>query len=41
MANRKIPDLTSGFRAMRAAVARRFIYLLPNTFSYPSTLTLA
>jgi glycosyltransferase involved in cell wall biosynthesis len=38
---RKIPDLTSGYRAMRAAVARRFIYLLPNTFSYPTTLTLA
>jgi glycosyltransferase involved in cell wall biosynthesis len=41
VAGRKIPDLTSGFRAMRAAVARRFIYLLPNTFSYPTTLTLA
>jgi hypothetical protein len=26
---------------MRGAVAKRFIYLLPNTFSYPSTLTLA
>jgi glycosyltransferase involved in cell wall biosynthesis len=38
---RRIPDLTSGFRAMRASVARRFIYLLPNTFSYPTTLTLA
>ncbi|MGH7820371.1 MAG: glycosyltransferase family 2 protein [Candidatus Binatia bacterium] len=38
---RKIPDLTSGFRAIRADVARRFVYLLPNTFSYPTTLTLA
>jgi len=36
-----IPDLTSGFRAMRAATVRRFVYLLPNTFSYPTTLTLA
>jgi len=37
---RSIPDLTSGFRAARADVIRRFIYLLPNTFSYPTTLTL-
>jgi glycosyltransferase involved in cell wall biosynthesis len=36
-----IPDLTSGYRVMRAADARRFIYLLPNTFSYPTTLTLS
>jgi len=41
VAGRKIPDLTSGFRAIRREVARRFIYLLPNTFSYPSTITLA
>ncbi|MEM8884107.1 MAG: glycosyltransferase family 2 protein [Planctomycetota bacterium] len=38
---RTIPDLTSGFRLMRAGVARRFLYLLPNTFSYPTTTTLA
>jgi len=38
---RTIPDLTSGFRVMRAGVARRFLYLLPNTFSYPTTTTLA
>jgi len=38
---RRIPDLTSGFRAVRAEVARRFVYLLPNTFSYPTTITLA
>ena len=37
----RIPDLTSGFRAVRRADARRFLYMLPNTFSYPSTLTLA
>ena len=35
-----IEDLTSGFRLVRLSVARQFIYLLPNTFSYPSTLTL-
>ena len=38
---RKIEDLTSGFRAIKADIARSFVYLLPNTFSYPSTLTLA
>jgi len=38
---RKIEDLTSGFRVIRSEIARRFIYLLPNTFSYPSTITLA
>ena len=38
---RRVEDLTSGFRAMVAADARRFIYLLPNTFSYPTTITLA
>jgi glycosyltransferase involved in cell wall biosynthesis len=37
----KIEDLTSGFRAIKAEVARGFVYLLPNTFSYPSTITLA
>ncbi len=39
--NRKIEDLTSGFRAVKADKAREFLHLLPNTFSYPSTLTLA
>jgi glycosyltransferase involved in cell wall biosynthesis len=38
---RKIEDLTSGFRAIKADIARGFVYLLPNTFSYPTTLTLA
>ncbi len=37
----KIEDLTSGFRAIKADVARRFVYLLPNRFSYPTTITLA
>ena len=35
-----IKDLTSGFRAVKATVARNFLYLLPNTYSYPTTLTL-
>lgn len=39
--NRRIEDLTSGFRAMRTALARQFVYLLPNSYSYPTTLTLS
>jgi glycosyltransferase involved in cell wall biosynthesis len=35
-----IKDLTSGFRAIKSTVARNFLYLLPNTYSYPTTLTL-
>jgi glycosyltransferase involved in cell wall biosynthesis len=37
----RVEDLTSGFRMVRLATARQLIYLLPNTFSYPSTLTMA
>lgn len=37
----KVQDLTSGFRAIRRKTALKFIYLLPNTFSYPATITLA
>jgi glycosyltransferase involved in cell wall biosynthesis len=36
----RIEDLTSGFRAVKADVARNFLYLLPNTYSYPTTITL-
>jgi hypothetical protein len=39
--NRTIPDLTSGFRIVRADVLRSFVSMLPNTFSYPTTITLA
>lgn len=35
-----VKDLTSGFRAVKSNVARNFLYLLPNTYSYPTTLTL-
>ena len=35
-----IQDLTSGFRAIKADIARSFLYLLPNTYSYPTTITL-
>lgn len=37
----KVQDLTSGFRILSRRDAHRFIDLLPNTFSYPTTLTLA
>lgn len=37
----KIEDLTSGFRAVKANKFRRFLYLLPNGFSYPTTSTMA
>jgi glycosyltransferase involved in cell wall biosynthesis len=37
----KIDDLTSGFRVVDAKKFREFIYILPNQFSYPSTITMA
>ena len=37
----KVLDLTSGFRAVRADKFREFLYLLPNGFSYPTTITMA
>lgn len=41
MTGHKIEDLTSGFRAVRAAKFREFLDLLPNGFSYPTTSTMA
>ncbi len=38
---RKIEDLTSGLRAVRAHIVRQFMYLLPNTFSSSATITLS
>ncbi|MDD2702678.1 MAG: glycosyltransferase family 2 protein [Candidatus Omnitrophica bacterium] len=37
----KIKDLTCGFRIVKRKLALKFLYLLPNGFSSPSTLTLA
>jgi len=37
----RVQDLTSGFRVLSRQEAYGFIDLLPNTFSYPTTLTLA
>ncbi|MBK8509766.1 MAG: glycosyltransferase family 2 protein [Candidatus Competibacteraceae bacterium] len=41
MTGYRIEDLTSGFRATRARHFRKFLYLLPNGFSYPTTSTMA
>jgi len=41
MVNRKVEDLTSGFRIVNAEKFREFLYLLPNGFSYPTTSTMA
>ena len=41
LTGRRIPDLTSGFRVARADLFRKFLYLLPNGFSYPTTITMA
>lgn len=40
MVGHKVEDLTSGFRAVRVEKFRRFLYLLPNGFSYPTTITM-
>jgi glycosyltransferase involved in cell wall biosynthesis len=41
MVMQPIADLTSGFRVVRATRFRQFLYLLPNGFSYPTTITMS
>lgn len=41
LVERPIQDLTSGFRAVRRDVLMEFLHLLPNSYSYPTTSTLA
>lgn len=41
MTGNTVADLTSGFRAVRAARFREVLHLLPNGFSYPTTATMA
>jgi glycosyltransferase involved in cell wall biosynthesis len=41
LAQRPIPDLTSGFRAAKRQHVEEFLHLLPNGFSTPTTTTLA
>lgn len=40
LSERKIADLTSGFRAFRHDVACKFLHMYPNGYSFPSTSTL-
>ena len=41
MVGHPIADLTSGFRAVKSTIFKQFLYLLPNGFSYPTTITMA
>jgi glycosyltransferase involved in cell wall biosynthesis len=41
MVSQRVADLTSGFRAVRADKFKEFLHLLPNGFSYPTTITMA
>ncbi len=41
MVEQRVEDLTSGFRAVRAHLFRQFVYMLPNGFSYPTTITMS
>ena len=41
MVNHGIDDLTSGFRIVNAKKFKEFLYLLPNGFSYPTTITIS
>jgi glycosyltransferase involved in cell wall biosynthesis len=41
LAERPVPDLTSGFRAAKRECLLEFLHLLPNGFSTPTTTTLA
>jgi glycosyltransferase involved in cell wall biosynthesis len=41
MVGQDVEDLTSGFRVVKAEKFRKFLYLLPNGFSYPTTITMS
>jgi glycosyltransferase involved in cell wall biosynthesis len=41
MVGHRVEDLTSGFRAVRTKKFREFLTLLPNKFSYPTTITMS
>ena len=41
MVEQQVDDLTSGLRAVRTEKFREFLSLLPNSFSYPTTITMA
>ncbi|WP_246181607.1 glycosyltransferase family 2 protein [Dechloromonas hortensis] len=41
MVGQAVPDLTSGFRIAKRRLLLRFVYLMPNGFSYPTTTTMS
>lgn len=41
VAGQKVDDLTSGFRLVKRDLFLQYLYLLPNGFSYPTTITMA
>lgn len=41
MVGQTVSDLTSGFRAVKTDLFRKYLYLLPNGFSYPTTITMS
>ncbi|OFZ67452.1 MAG: glycosyl transferase [Betaproteobacteria bacterium RBG_16_56_24] len=41
MVGQNVADLTSGFRVVKADKFRKFLYMLPNGFSYPTTITMS
>jgi glycosyltransferase involved in cell wall biosynthesis len=41
MVGQPVADLTSGMRVVKADRFRKFLYLLPNGFSYPTTITMS
>ncbi|HEV7165164.1 MAG TPA: glycosyltransferase family 2 protein [Gammaproteobacteria bacterium] len=41
MVGNEIADLTSGFRVVHSDLFKEYLHLLPNRFSYPTTITMA
>ncbi|HEY93848.1 MAG TPA: glycosyltransferase family 2 protein [Dehalococcoidia bacterium] len=41
LAGTRIPDLNSGFRVLKRSIAMEFLHILPNGFSFTTTITLA
>ena len=41
VSGQRIDDLTSGFRVVEASLFRSYLHLLPNGFSYPTTITMS
>ena len=40
LSNRRIPDLNSGFRVFKKEIAQNWIHMIPDGFSFTSTLTI-